>query len=310
MNLKYDVLIIDTNNFYARAFDVCKKSTKGISIINQTIQLTFEMILKLKREFLDDNGIIYCLADNPTSKIKVRKQLDSSYKSSRPKESDGYYRGIDYLLLIAQKYSSQFKTLRIKRLEADDLVPKIISLNPDKFILLCSSDLDWARCMSDKSDWYNFSKVYTNKIFYDEYKFYPNEKTVTLMKVLLGDKSDEIPAIKGINYQTMLNIVDNFDDIFEVIDCVLNHKEKSKLLSEFTKTTILHNKERLITNHNLVYFCEIDNDEIKQTIIDGDFNEQALTTLYSALDFPENFDKRIKTRSKKLSFGFEDIPRK
>jgi 5'-3' exonuclease len=308
---RYDRLIIDTNNLYARAFDVCRKNKDDSNPVNQAIQLSMRMIMKLKKNYLEDNGIIYCLADNPTSKIQVRKQVDSSYKSDRPKEGDGYYRGIDYLFLVLQKYSDSFKTLRIKMLEADDLVPEIINLNLEKSILLVSSDLDWARCISDRVDWYNFVKIYTGEIFFSEYKFYPSKHSVTFMKVLLGDKSDSIPAIDGINYQTMLNIIQNFGDVFDLLECCKINTSKKEILSEFVVKTILKNEQRLILNYNLVYFCEVDSTEIKQTIIDGEFNEKALSTLYSALEFDAGFDTRIKRKeTKNFVFGFEGIPRK
>jgi 5'-3' exonuclease len=313
--LLYDSLIIDTNNLYARAFGVTnKKKELSASLINQTIQLSFKMLLNLKKEFLNDDGKIYLLADNPTSKSSIRKSIYSDYKGNRVKESDGYYRGIDYLLLLAIHYSDTFDTIRIKRMEADDLVPEVIGLNPNKKTLLISSDLDWARSISDTCDWYNFKKVYNNKIFFEEYKFYPNEKTVTLMKVLLGDDSDNIPSIGGINYQSALNLVLNFDDIFEVLSCIKKNTEKSILMSDYIKNIILQNENQLIINHNLVYFCELNKEEVQESLLHGKFNEKALLLLYKALEFPNDFDKRIKikytTDNLNIFSKFEDSKRR
>ena len=312
--MQFNSLIIDTNEFYKRAFYVmCKQNQKESSniIINKTVQLTFSMILKLKKEYLLEDGTIYVLADNPVSKATIRKNLDSTYKLNRDRESDGYYRGIDYLLMLGNYYSTQFKTIRITHLEADDLVPEILNLCTGS-TLLCSSDLDWSRCMSENVFWYNHDTVHTQDTFQKKYKFRPTEKTVTLYKTLLGDKSDNIPCINNFTEQMALNLVYNFDDIFEVLDCIKKNNSKAYLMSDYTKRLILTNEKRLITNHNLVYFSECSSFEIKQALIDGSFNSRALSILYKSLDFPPNFDSRVEDHT--MSFGdifnFEEINRK
>jgi 5'-3' exonuclease len=308
----YNNIIIDANEFYKRAFAIsCKTNVQQEICINNTIQLTFSMILKVKNNYLSENGNIYVLADNPTSKKIIRKKLDPDYKVNRLRESDGYYRGIDFLLLICNYYSEQFHTCRVQKLEADDLVPLIIERVKGN-TLLCSSDLDWARCISDTVDWYNHVDIITKESFLKKYKFIPNEKTVTLMKSLTGDKSDNIPEIKGISEQIALNIVHNFDDVYELISCIKRNVEKSYLLSDYTKKIILKNEERLIKNHNLVYFCFVSQEEIQQALIDGSFNNKALSILYKSLNFPQSFDKRITNNNVEFLdiFSFEKIERK
>lgn len=312
---KYNNLIIDVNEFYKSAFSViCKNNANEAQdfIINKTIQLCFQMILKVKSNYLIDDGFVYVLADNPTSKLSIRKKLDEDYKSTRIKESDGYYRGIDFELLICQYYSEQFNTCRVKRLEADDLVPEILKLcNGDT--LLCSSDLDWARCMSDKVHWYNHKEIFTQQSFKSRFKYTPDERSITLMKVLMGDLSDNIPPIKGMNEQTALNIVLNFDDTYEVLSCLKKNTEKSYLVSDYVRKLLLANEDRLLKNHNLVYFCEVSKEEVSQALIKGSFNSNALSILYKSLNFPTNFDSRIE--DKKISFGdifssFDEVQRR
>lgn len=311
----YRNLIIDTNEFYKRAFEVtCRLNPTLTSniIINKTIYLTTQMILNCKKKFLQENGLVWVLADNPTSKLTIRKALDENYKNNRLRESDGYYRGIDYLLILLQNYSTQFNTIRIQKLEADDLVPEILSMCLENS-LLCSADMDWARCMSPSVDWYNHDVVYTQETFKKKYKFFPNERTVTLYKSLLGDKVDNIPSITGINEQTTLNIIDNFQDVYELLASIKKNTEKAFTLSNYTKQVLLKNESRLITNHNLVYFCQVSSTEINQALIKGSFNQKALAILYKSLDFPSNFDSRIE--DSKVSFGdifsnFDEVGRK
>ncbi len=71
----YKNLIIDINNLWARAFYVCKKETQRMpDLINKTIQHSMKMIFSLQSKYCDD-GIVWLLADNPTSKLIMRKEL-------------------------------------------------------------------------------------------------------------------------------------------------------------------------------------------------------------------------------------------
>lgn len=312
--MKYNKIIVDSNNIFARAYGVIDKTLSSQDALNSAIHLATKMILKIKEEYLLEDGVCYLLADNPTSKLSMRKNIDSTYKVNRIKESDGYYRAIDYVLLLFSYYSEQFKTSRLLKMEADDLVPAIIrTFNQNDKVLLVSTDLDWARCMSQNVDWLDNKDLLNQQTFKGKYKFIPDERTVTIYKVLLGDKSDNIPPIKGLNEQTVLNIISSFKDVFDLLDCLQKNTTKAYDISDYTKKIILENKSRIITNHNLVYFNEVSDSDIKQATINGQFNMKALQILYQSLNFPINFDKRIE--SKQTSFGdiftqFDQVNRK
>lgn len=311
---EYRNLIIDLNNIYHKSFGILSKDILvGKELLNKTIQLTLKQIFNLKKNYLAENGTCYVIADNPTSKKVIRKELDPQYKANRLKENDPFYRGIDYTLLILNNYDSCFKTARIKTMEADDLVkPLLESFNKYDKTLLVSTDLDWARSLADNIHWLQNKVLYTPEIFKQKYKFNPTEDKVTLYKSLHGDISDNIPCIEGLNNQTILNLVNNFKDVFEIIDTVSKNLSKNSLLSEYTKNVILKNKNRLILNHQLVYFSFVSEEEIKQAVIDGSYNQKTLMVLYNSLEFPKNFDERIKYKKKDFNemFDFDSIKRK
>lgn len=308
--MQYDNIIIDTNDYYHRSFAIKKDEFESSKdLINATIVLTVQQILNIKEKYLKENGIVWVLADNPTSKKVIRKQLDPSYKANRIKESDPFYRGIDFTLLLFSKYSDQFRISRIKTYEADDLTkPLLESFSKNETTLLCSADLDWSRSMSSNVHWLSRKKLYTQESFKDEYKFIPNEQTVTLYKSLLGDDSDNIPAIKGINEQTALNIVHNYKDVFDLLSSL----NRDNILSSFAKNTIKENKDRLILNHQLIYFSSISQEEIQQATIKGCFDQKALSILYNTLGFNRGFDSRIKYEETNFNkvFDFDQIKRK
>lgn len=311
---KYDNLIIDCNNLWARAFYVCKQQTQKMpDVINTTIQHSIKMLMKLRKDFLVDDGKIWVLADNPTSRLVMRKELSGGeYKADRMKESDGYYRGIDYLLIVLNNYSEQFRTARIKHLEADDLVPSMLE-HCNGVSLLVSTDMDWARSISPFVDWYDSKIVYDQETFRKHWKFTPTVDSITLYKSLLGDPSDNIQGVQNMTSQVALNIISNYKDVFSLLASVKKNDEKSYCLSEHTKKLIINNEKRLVINHNVIYFCEVDKSEIKACIINGTFNPKALAILYKSLDFPLDFDSRIE--NPKQSFGdifsnFAEVDRK
>lgn len=172
--------------------------------------------------------------------------------------------------------------------------------------------MDWARGMNENIHWLSKSGLYDQESFKEKYKFYPNDKTVTLYKVFQGDSSDSIPPIEGINEQTTLNILNNFADVFDLLDTIKNNKEAKNLLSDYTIDIILRNQERIITNHQLIYFNFVSDEEMKLCTIKGCFNENALRILYESLDFPKTFDKRIEYKSVGSMdlLQFDDVKRK
>lgn len=312
--MKYDNILIDLCDYYHRSFAIKQKEiSDGRTLLNETVILTIKQVLNLKKNYLEDNGILWVLLDNPLSKKINRKLLDPSYKSNRIKESDPFYRGLDYTFIILSKYDSNINCVRIKSLEADDLVKPIIDeFIPNENNLLASADMDWARCMSENTHWLSRTGVYTQETFKDKYKFIPNENTVTLYKSIQGDTSDNIPAIKGINEQTTLNIIENYFNVYDIFESIKRKDKKSELLSEYTKKHLIDNKDRLILNHQLIYFNNVSKQEISSAIIKGQFNETALKIFYEQLNFPASFDKRIKIKKPTIEevFSFDNIKRK
>lgn len=67
----YNKIIIDTNDLFKRCFsviDTVNKTSK--EIINEAVFRTVSMIISLKKKYLTNNGIVWVLADNATSKKK------------------------------------------------------------------------------------------------------------------------------------------------------------------------------------------------------------------------------------------------
>ena len=61
---------------------------------------------------------------------------------------------------MLNNYSDKFKSVRLKHLEADDLVPTILESTIGNSLLV-STDMDWARSIDKNVDWFNTKQIFT-----------------------------------------------------------------------------------------------------------------------------------------------------
>ncbi|MFA5652370.1 MAG: hypothetical protein WC933_03315 [Candidatus Paceibacterota bacterium] len=311
--MKYTTIIIDCNNLYHANYYTRKeeKQVAGKSIPVGTIEGTFLSIQKLEREFLEENGKVYCLADNPLSTALVRKEIDPSYKINRIKQNNEFYRGIDYLLMILESYKDNYYIVRKDKVEADDCVPPIIlTLDKEERILLVSSDMDWARCINYQGynvDWNNRKEIITKKEFNNKYGFDPNEQKIITFKCFRGDKSDFIdPGVLNIPTDILFQLLD-YGTIFDIIrDC-----HYIPFLSQKWKDEIYERKGKLYLNYQLISFVPISPEDIKFHTLRGKRKKRSLKILYESLGLAiDKIDKVLYTEiveeeSKKLDDFFE-----
>jgi len=310
--MKYTSLFIDCNNLYHANFYTHKeeKTISGKNIPIGAIEGTIISIKKLQREFLDDNGKIFILADNPLSTALMRKEIDPSYKINRIKENSEFYRGIDYLLMILESYSDQFYIVRKEKVEADDCVPPLIkTLDKTEKILLVSTDMDWARCIHYEGyyvDWYNRKEIMSNSKFIDKYGFPPTERNIITFKCIRGDSSDFIDiGVPNIPSELVMKLLD-YGDVHDIIrDC-----HYISFLSKKWRDEIYERKGRLYLNYQLVSFIPISPEDIKLHILKGSRKKKNLKILYTSLHLPiEKIDYDLykeleEAKSKKLDDFF------
>ena len=151
----YSKLIIDTSNFYMRAYSVGQEMTNkmedGSTLVTGGIYTFLRMVRSVESRFLDPkNGEVYFLFDNCHSGINRRKEIDPEYKSNRTKKDEGFYRSLDILQTILLNYKDNWFCVKKSGFEADDLVYPFIKEFLNERILLISNDLDWFRGVSDR----------------------------------------------------------------------------------------------------------------------------------------------------------------
>lgn len=197
--MTYRTFIIDM-------FNLAYKKKSKIADPKQTANNVINFIEEEVKQRLEPNGKIYLTFDPlPKSDLGMeknfkfspdRKEINKDYKSNRVH---------DEVVLTALKLLRKYYTYRGKEyltvissfLEADDYVEGLVNLEEEGMIALISTDMDWARYISDRVHMINntFDKPYTKQDFFDEKGYFPTIAAITLDKAIFGDKSDCIEPI-------------------------------------------------------------------------------------------------------------------
>ena len=163
----------------------------------------------LEKKFLTPEGEVIFLFDNYASREELkamlkplphtsnRKNAFPTYKASRKSARLEFYNSLDLLRFYYLRKESKYHTVRIPKLEADDLVKPCLEKIGDKRVLLVTNDSDWTKYLSDKvsylPEWRE--EPLGPEDFNQRYGFYPTEDLVTLYKILYGDDADNINSV-------------------------------------------------------------------------------------------------------------------
>ena len=290
VNKIYDCIIIDVNNLFMRnhyVYSDKKYTVKAgkFSVHSGGILGSLISLEKLKREKLKDGGKFIFLADNATSKIRTRKDIDPDYKSNRIKQKESFYRNIDFLIRILHNYDDVSKVVQINSYEADDLVPVSIDIelekNKESKILMVSSDMDWARCINYRGacvDWFDGKKTVSKNDFYEKFGFNPSLSSIIIYKSFHGDESDFIPnPAKGLPKKYLLSFTEE-KSVKHILDNIHLYRIDDKW-----KEVIIRNRGRILINQELVSFTPVELDKFLFHTTNSTFNGKVLKNLFDSL---------------------------
>lgn len=197
--MTYRTFIIDM-------FNLAYKKKSKIADPKQTANNVINFIEEEVKQRLEPNGKIYLTFDPlPKSDLGMeknfkfspdRKKINKDYKSNRVHDEVV----LTALKLLRKYYTyrgNEYLTVISSFLEADDYVEGLVNLEEEGMIALISTDMDWARYISDRVHMINntFDKPYTKQDFFDEKGYFPTIAAITLDKAIFGDKSDCIEPI-------------------------------------------------------------------------------------------------------------------
>jgi len=230
-----------------------------------------------------------------------RKKIHEGYKAGREKNRfrvNRQYQGMmdeeEERLSMKQQFIwlndildyLPVSTMIYDGIEADDTIAYLTKHNESDLgneVVIVSTDKDFLQLVSDKVKVFSPTKkkLYDRQMVFDEYGIWP--ENLLLYRTLDGDKSDNIPGIKGCGIKTLLK---RFPELSE--DRTITHEEFFQLCEEKQGKIklyddILKAKDQLLMNKRLM---ELDEPHIptnqKLKILDR-FNQNDIE--FKKLDF-------------------------
>lgn len=152
-------------------------------------------------------------------------------------------------------------TLAIDNVEADDIMAYIaneIYTEPDERVTIVSTDRDFLQLVNNRiSVWSPVKKkMYTPEKMKEEFGFSP--KNYLLYRTFIGDKSDNIPGLKGVGHKSLIKHFPMICEDREVsVDEIVQHAQDADKKYKVHET-VSANKEILDLNYTLMQLKEVD----------------------------------------------------
>lgn len=257
------------------------------------------------------NSIKKCQRDYPEHKIEflcdtkptIRKKIDPEYKRNREKRPDFFDDFMKEIVVLKKVITmlgiDQYSATGY---EADDLAFHMAEKFKGKTVdivdsecIFVTGDSDWLQLVDDSFNVkiYNPTKdkIFKNKEVCDEYNI-DKPKQLVFIKVLKGDKSDNIPGLLRFPTKLAQYVAKKYINADNLIQMV----EKDKAINDKWIDKILSSKDRLILNEKLIKFEKI---RVPIRHIKGEYNEEELLDMYTYLDFDSLRREITKKRMRK-----------
>lgn len=218
--------------------------------------------------------------DGPNSALR-RKMVDKSYKGSRKKEwKRGVVKAYDFLNENEQSdnFSKQIrrlseylqffpvKVISVPYVEADDVIAEVVNhIEKEDVAIIYSTDGDYKQLISKNIACYNpISKLLiTEDVFKSKHGFLA--ENYIYYKVVVGDKSDDLPGVSGIGEKTFIKLfpsltvepIKNLDELFAISSNIVGLKS-SKESTKKKHKLILDNEDLIRKNWKLMQLHDVD----------------------------------------------------
>lgn len=183
-SMSYDAIVIDGMNL-AISSHVAGRSFSYNGKPTGCLYLSLRRVLSLQHSYPHARVIVMWEGGSP------RDLLLPVYKAQRPKKDNELAQAVS----TTQKAFSLMGLTQMAHIgaEADDLAQWYIQKNPEKHILLVSTDHDWYQFLSPKVDVMMKSNVYTWMELRHNLGFPPER--IGIVKILTGDPSDNVKGL-------------------------------------------------------------------------------------------------------------------
>jgi 5'-3' exonuclease len=220
---------------------------------------------------LDENNYdkILVFWDSATNSSQ-RKLIYSEYKENRKKIIDNdLITSFTFQKNRIKEYLEEMfiRQLEVDNCEADDLIAYYCSISPNESKTIFSADKDLTQLINTDVSVYSPNKKtlyrYGDKIPLDNFEF--PHVNIKVIKILIGDKSDNIYGIKSLGEKTLVKIIPEILENKVSIDDIL--KKGNELLTNTKKNVIAENLINGVTKNGVLgeKFYEINDKLINLT---------------------------------------------
>ena len=252
--------------------------------------------LKALKDTFDPDYIVFA---NDLSREKTfRRKLYKPYKAQRKDH--------DPDIMLQMKYASQISALlgypfiNNELYEADDILGMIskYATENDMYFIIVSSDRDLYQLINDNVFIYSYKnkEVIDKQWMYNKYKLTPDQWIE--LKMLQGDRSDNIPGIPGVGEVTALKLMQQFGSIESIYSHMGYHKPGLREVLKNNESILPLTRElvTIITDYTKIGFTPdmLNPNERYEQEIYNILEELELYSLFNIMNYSLFIDKEIK----------------
>ncbi len=286
------MVLIDGTNIMFRSYYAT--ATQGRLMRNSKGMATnglFGFVNMINKIVTEENADFYVVALDEGKTFRHR--LYDDYKGHRKSAPDELVEQLPYIKPILDGMGITWLTAN--DYEADDIVGSLAKQYSHEFsIVAISSDKDYLQLIDDNVVVKLLKKG--DSIFYDKKKLFDDfslsAKQIIDLKALEGDKSDNIPGVKGVGEKTALKLIadyGNLESIYENISSIKG-KLKEKLIAD--KENAFFSK-KLATIYTELRF-DIESLEYKGV-------QSSIISVFKELEF-HSFLKKLEQKVESIEF--------
>ncbi len=228
------IVLIDAYSLIYKAYFGVRPMHSADGTPTNAIYGFMNMLLKLNSDENPDMTI----AAFDYSKVTFRTEMFSDYKAGRESMPEELSMQLPIIMDILEK--AGVIILKKEGYEADDIIGSISKQAAENGYeaIIVTGDRDSFQLVMDNVEVHYAKKGVSDIVIVDKDYIFENYKVTPPqlidIKALMGDKSDNIPGVKGIGEKTAISLIETYgsvDGVYENIDSIKG-KNKEKLLND------------------------------------------------------------------------------
>ena len=233
-------LLVDGDNLFKIGFH----GVRELFVEGNHIGGVFHFLNTLRKQLVDNEYDKVIVFWDGKQNSKIRRELYPNYKLNRKNDMteeklESYYTQKNR---VKQYLEECFvRQVEVEQNESDDLIAFYCQIATDEEKVIFSSDKDLLQLINESTSLYSPLQRYTykngDKVKFGDY-YIPHQNILTV-KILMGDKSDNIQGIKRLGEKTFVKIFPEVLETSLLVDDILT--KTKQLLEEKNKLNVLKN---------------------------------------------------------------------